>query len=66
MLPLKRGQRRLLADKLADAANLVLGALVLGTVLATGRTPVILLLAGSIGWARLMLIAVVVIPEAEG
>lgn len=46
MLVLKHGQRVLIGEKLADAANLVVGALVFGQALTERFSPALAVLGG--------------------
>ena len=64
MLVLKRAQRALVGEKLADAANLAVGALVFGQAL-TDRFSLLLALLGLMLWACLMIWGAVLVGGAE-
>ena len=50
MLDLTPQQRQLLFDKLPDAANVALGALVFGPFLGTGSFSIVRVAAGAVIW----------------
>ena len=50
MLDFTPEQRKLLFDKLPDAANIALGALVFGPLLDDGPLPVMMVTAGTATW----------------
>ena len=50
MLDLTPEQRQLLSDKLPDAANVALGALVFGPLLGSGSFSIVRIAAGSVIW----------------
>jgi hypothetical protein len=64
MLVLRRGQRAVIADKVADVANLAVGALVFGQAL-TESFSVLLALLGLALWACLMTWVAVLAGGAE-
>jgi hypothetical protein len=64
MLVLKRSQRALVGEKLTDAANLALGALLFGQAL-TDRFSVLLALLGLMLWGCLMTWGAVLVGGSE-
>lgn len=63
MLRLKPAQRAILADKVADAANLVAGAIVIGFFIGEPRASVRLLVAGIALWTTALVIAIIVLEK---
>jgi hypothetical protein len=64
MLVLKRAQRVLVGEKLADAANLAVGALVFGQALTDRFSPALGVL-GLVLWVTLMIWGVVLVGGSE-
>jgi hypothetical protein len=60
MLKFTRGRRELLAEKLADAANLALAAMVFGQSLASGQFSVSLAVAGLAVWGLVIGVSLLV------
>ena len=65
MLRFKQAQRALVADRLSNAANLAMGALVLGQFLADRFSPLVALL-GLVLWTSLMIWSAVLAGGVEG
>jgi len=65
MLRLKSTQRRVLADKLPDAANVVLAGFVVGQALSERPFSLALALIGMSVWARFIAFAMLFAPEDQ-
>lgn len=63
MLRLSTEQRRLLADKLCDIANLAAGALIFGQFIGDQRFSVPLALLGSVVWVVGVVLAIALTEE---